>query len=178
MGARGTDAERSAWMYCFIMIIIQTEMRGTVAVCLKDHPCSRLTSSHLGFTHVLLRMQEGADGAYFRPCPGDCCTGCKHASSRLTRLQSVRGWAPVDNYCDYAWSIGGWEERCDYPVSSRAPPSTLSPRMPRATFYLELGRAALLHYVARLCSTYCLWFVPRRVVGRVSRGGVRSHRPG
>lgn len=85
VGARGTGEERRAWMYCFIMMF-QTEMRGTVVVCLKDHPCSRLNSSHLGFTHALLRMQKGADGAYFRPCPGGCCTGCKHASSRLARL--------------------------------------------------------------------------------------------
>ena len=166
MGARGTGEDRRAWMYCFIMMVIQTEMRGTVAVCLKDNPIATLNSSHLGFTYALLRMQKGSGGAFFRPCPGGCCTGCNHASSRLTRLQCVRGWAPIDNRCDYAWSEGGWEARCDYPVSSLAPPSILSPHIPRATSPIELGRAALLHFVARLCSSYCLWFVPSRVVGR------------
>jgi hypothetical protein len=29
-------------MYCFIMMIIQTEMRGTVAVCLKKRPSMRI----------------------------------------------------------------------------------------------------------------------------------------
>ena len=167
MASRGSDADRAAWMYCFILMVIQTEMRGTVAVCLRHHPSSdRLNAPHLGFTHALLRMQEGPNGFSFRPCPGGCGAGCDHAAGRLDRLQTVRGWAPADNHCDYSWEVGGWEATCDYPGESRAPPSILSPHIPRATSTLGLGREALLHYVDRLCSAYCLWFVPGQMVGR------------